>query len=54
VRNNGARAFAAVAGLGLLGWLITERMCTNSRETSIRLGWGLALGIAVGGLAARR
>ena len=51
MRNNGARAFAAVAGLGLLGWLIYRTDVHQLAGNIHRLGWGLALVIAVGGLA---
>ena len=51
MRNNGARVIAAVAGLGLLGWLIYRTDVRQLAGNINRLGWGLALVIALGGLA---
>ena len=51
MRNNGARAIVAVAGLALVGWLIYRTDMHQLAGNINRLGWGLALIIALGGLA---
>jgi phosphatidylglycerophosphate synthase len=51
VRIKGSRAIAAIAGLGLLSWLIYRTDLRQLTGDINRLGWGLAFIIALGGLA---